>query len=121
MNPGGIVPPPPPSGTGLRPDAVSMPRRSPAQPPASRPRLAERSPRRLAARLASAAAIKAYLARRGITLVEIAEAAEESTAVVHDRLTGEKPLPVDWIVALPQRRLRDALFDLLRDIDVAAA
>ena len=119
MNPGGIVPPPPASSTGLRPDAVSMPRRAPAAPPPSRPHLATRSPRRLAARLASAAAIKTYLARRGVSIAEIAEAAEESAAVVHDRLTGEKPLPIDWILALPKRQ-REALLDLLKDVDVAA-
>jgi hypothetical protein len=117
----GPVPPPPPSGTGLRPDAVHMPRRAPAAPPPSRPHLAARSPRRLAGRLASASAIKTFLARRGVSVVEIAEATEESPAVVHDRLTGEKPLPVDWITAIPQQRIRDALWDLLRDINIHSA
>ena len=42
---------------------------APAKAP-PRPRLAKHSPRRLAARLASAAAIKSFLGRRGITIVD---------------------------------------------------
>lgn len=113
------VPPPAPSGAGLRADAVVMPRRQPAQPPRM-PVLAERSPRRHALRRATAEAITAWARRGGVSISELAEVWGESRSVVHDRLTGEKPLPVEHVLSLPKRQ-RDQLLALLDDVASTAA
>jgi hypothetical protein len=98
-----------------------MPRPAPAKPPA-RPALAERCPRRLAARLAVAAIVREWMRKRGVSTVELAELCEESASCLHDRLTGEKPMPVEIVAMLPER-MRRHVFELLSDVvvDVAAA
>lgn len=108
------VPPPPPSGTGLRPDAVHMPRRQPPPPPRL-PVLAERSPRRHALRRETAAAVTQWARRSGVSIEELREVWGESASVVHDRLTGEKPLPIEHVLALPPRQ-RAQLLALLDDV-----
>jgi hypothetical protein len=98
---------------------VAMPGPAKAKPPRM-PSLEERSPRRLALRRASATAITSWARRGGVSITELAEAWGESRAVVHDRLTGEKSLPIEHLLVLP-RRQRDQLLALLADVGDSAA
>lgn len=77
--------------------------------------LAERSPRRHAMRLASADAISRWARRHGVSITELAEVWGESRSVVHDRLTGEDPMPIEHLLVLPKRQ-RDQLLALLDDV-----
>jgi hypothetical protein len=117
----GNIPPPRESGLGVRGDAVAMPRPGPAKAP-HRPRLEERCPRRLAARHAAAAVVRDWMRRRSVSTQDLADICDESAGTMHDRLTGEKPLPVEVLVLL-DKRARKHVFELLSDveIDVAAA
>jgi hypothetical protein len=60
--------------------------------------------------------------KRGVSTQELAEVCEESASVMHDRLTGEKPLPIEILAMLPERQRRHVC-ELLSDVafDVAAA
>lgn len=107
------VPPPPQS------QPIAMPRPGPAMAP-PRPRLQERSPRRLAARLAVADLVRAWMRKSGTSTKDLADIVEESPSVMHDRLTGEKPMPVEILVLLP-RKDRARVFALLEDIEPVAA
>ncbi len=107
------VPPPPPS------QPTAMPRPGPAKAPRL-PQLEERSPQRHAMRGRAAEAITAWARRGGISIAELAEVWGESRSVVHDRLTGEKSLPVEHLLVLP-RRQRTQLLALLEDLADRAA
>jgi hypothetical protein len=106
-------------GVSTFPPMLSMPRPGPAKAPA-RPRLATTAPRRLAARLEVASIVKAWMLKRGVTTQDLADIVEESAATLHDRLTGEKPMPVEILVLLP-RKDRARVFALLEDIEPVAA
>lgn len=96
-----------------------MPRQGPAKAP-HRPAMKERCPRRLAARLAVAALVREWMRVRGVSTQELAEICEESPSTLHDRLTGEKPMPAEIIALLPQPQRR-RVCDLLSEVDVVAA
>jgi hypothetical protein len=93
-----------------------MPRPAPARAP-SRPRLAERSPRRLAARLAVAALVRDWMRAKGVSTQDLADICDESASCMHDRLTGEKPMPAEILALLPTRERRRVCY-LLSDVNV---
>lgn len=100
----GDIPPPAPSGPGIRKTA-----------------LAARNPELLAERLRSAAIFDAYCRRKHISTAELADVWKCTEAAARDLRTGERDLRLAHIRVLPKRHAR-ALFDLLGDsLDESAA
>lgn len=90
------IPPPPPSGPTLRRPGLQ----------AARPRVYEE-------RVASSADLRAWAARRRVSVRDLADILGVSVRVAQQKLSGEVPLGVDEIRALP---IKDALelFDEMR-------
>lgn len=95
------VPPPPSARPGLARTA-----------PPRKPQLAQRSPELLAARLRGAVVVDEYCRRRGVTTSELAEVWHVTEVAAREMRTGERPIQLAHVLALPKRHAR-ALLDLL--------
>ncbi len=89
------VPPPPPSGPSLR-----------------RPGLQAARPRVYDERLVSSATLRAWAARRRVSVRDFADALKVSERVARQKLSGEIPFGMDELQTLP---IRDAL-EILDDM-----
>jgi hypothetical protein len=86
-----------------------------------KPQLSERAPELLAARLRTAGLVDGYLRARGVSTAELAEVWRCAEVAAREMRTGDRPIHLSHVMALPKRHARALLDLLLTALDESAA